>query len=58
MDTEKVNEKLPATTEIMPLKDFHIVHNQYNLKIVKGKKCMLPNMFLKNMVTEKVIKKG
>jgi len=50
--------KLPSSTEIMPLKDHHIVHNEHNIKIVKGEKCRVPDMFLQNLKTEKVIKKG
>ena len=58
-ETEKAAPvKLPATTEIVPLKYFHIVHNKHSIKLVKGEKCMLPKMFMQNMVTEKVIKKG
>jgi len=56
---DKKESKLPASTEIMPLKDFHIVHNKYDIKIVKGVKLMVPNLFIQNLITEKVIlKKG
>lgn len=57
-DEKKVKEKLPASTEIMPLKDFRIVHNEHDIEIKKGEKMRVPEMFIKNLLTEKVIKKG
>ena len=43
-------------TEIEPLKDFHIVQNKFDIKIFKGVKIDVPNVFLQNLITEKVIK--
>ncbi len=59
MDYEKkVEKKLPSSTEVLPLKDFRICFNEHDIKIKKGEKIRVPNMFLENLVTEKVIKKG
>jgi hypothetical protein len=43
--------------EITPEKDFHIVHNQWNIELKEGVPVPIPRIFLKNMVTEGVIKK-
>lgn len=43
--------------EIMPLKDFRITHNKYDITIKEGESVLVPQIFLQTLVTEKVIKK-
>jgi hypothetical protein len=49
--------ELPTEIEIMPLRDFQITHNQYHIVIKEGVPVAIPRIFLKNMVTEKIINK-
>lgn len=44
------------SVEVKALKDFHIVHNEYNIKLVKNEVSMVPKMFIQNLITEGVIK--
>lgn len=39
-----------------PLKDFHIVHNQWDIQIIEGEPAEVPKKFLQNLQTEGVIK--
>ena len=41
--------------EITPLKDFHIVFNQWDIELKEGVSAPVPQMFLKNLVAEGVI---
>ena len=41
---------------IMPLRDFHIKHNDVDLKIIKGEEILVDKKFIQNLKTEKVIK--
>jgi len=57
---EKTEKKKPSKRSdgmisINPKKDFHIVFNQYDIKIIKGEKIDIPKMFEENLKTEKVI---
>ena len=42
--------------EITPLKDFHIVFNQWDIDLKEGVPAPVPQMFFQNLVTEGVIK--
>ena len=56
---EKPAKKLDMLeeVEIMPLSDFRITHNEYDIIIKEGVSVPIPRLFLQNMVTEKVIDK-
>lgn len=41
--------------KIIPLKDWHIVCNEHDIKIVEGEEIEVPKMFLDNLKTEGVI---
>lgn len=53
---EKKDKKISGKVSIMPLKDFHIVHNNVNLKIIKGEEILVDKKFIPNLRTEKVIR--
>lgn len=55
MEKEKVKDKKDLV-EIKPLKDFVICMNEHLYDIKKGEKIKVPEMFLVNLKTEKVIK--
>lgn len=48
-------KKEPKFVSVIPLRDFHIVHNEHDIKLVKGEEQDVPNMFINNLKTEKVI---
>jgi len=50
-------EKLPSSNmkKITPKKDFHIMHNEHDIKIIKGESISVPKQFIPNLKTEKVI---
>lgn len=56
------NLKKPAetkevkTSKVVPLKDFSFKYGKEKYELVKGKEVSLPEMFLANLKTEKVIK--
>lgn len=52
----KETKKRKGTTKIMPLKDFHIVYNKYDIVIKEGVEIAVPDIFLVNLKTEKIIK--
>lgn len=65
-ETEEISEEkeeikslkdILKMVEIIPEKNHHIVHNQWNIELKEGVPVPIPRMFLKNMVTEGVIKK-
>ena len=41
---------------IIPLKDWRIVFNQYDIKLVEGEEAEVPKQFLETLRTEQVIK--
>ena len=41
--------------EIIPKKDWHIVCNEHDIKIIKGEKIIIPEKFYGTLITEKVI---
>lgn len=55
--SEKPLKDLLGMVEIIPEKNFHIVCNQWDIHITEGVSVPIPQRFLKNMVTEGVIKK-
>ena len=58
MKTEsKKSNELSSDFEIeSPLKDHEIHHNEHHIIIKEGEPVTVPRVFLKNLVTEKVIK--
>lgn len=54
----KDKNKLPKSdlVSVKPLRDFHIVHNDVDLKLIKGESMLVNKMFIQNLKTEKVIK--
>lgn len=57
-DTKVKKEDKDKLVSIKPLKDFEVKHNEFHYKIKKGEKIKVHKMFLKNLVTEKVIEKS
>lgn len=55
-EDHKPQVELPSTKEIKPLRDFHISCNDDNIEIKKGEKIRVPEKYLPNLKTEKVIK--
>ena len=41
---------------IIPLKDWRIVFNSYDIQLIEGEEAEVPKMFLGNLRTEQVIK--
>jgi hypothetical protein len=52
--TKKKADK-PSKGSLVAKKDFHIMHNDVNIKIKKGDKVEVPEMYLQNLKTEGVI---
>ena len=52
-DQEKKQDN--GLKEIKPLKDWHIVQNKHDIKIVKGEEIEVPKIFLVGLKTENVI---
>ncbi|RLA59239.1 MAG: hypothetical protein DRQ89_14350 [Epsilonproteobacteria bacterium] len=52
------NEEKPkhGFETVLPLKDWHIVFNDINLKLVEGEEIEVPVIFLEGLRTEQVIK--
>lgn len=48
--------KESKSNKVMPLKDWHIVHNEHDIRLVKGVEIEVPKMFHINLKTEQVIK--
>lgn len=57
MTKKKVKDLIGMTEIENPKKDFRIVHNEIDIKIVKGESVTIPDKFLSNLVTEGVIDK-
>lgn len=57
-DEEKPKEvkKPSGKTLIKPLKDWHIVFNEYDIYLKEGEEIEIPDMFLAPLKTDKVIK--
>ena len=57
MFNNKDKDELPVSNlkKITPLRDFHILHNEHDIKIVKGEDISVPKQFIQNLKTEKVI---
>jgi hypothetical protein len=57
MESKKTKRATPKDyeKEITPKKDFHIVHNEYDIQLVEGVAVSIPAIFLENMKTEGVI---
>lgn len=45
----------PGMMTITPKRDFTICHNDFYQELKKGKECDLPDIYIPNMKTEKVI---
>ena len=50
---EKMSMKMrePKSVTVIPLRDFHIVHNQHDIKLVEGESIEVPSIFLQNLKT-------
>ena len=62
MKNKKQDEYLhsvPSATdgniEVTPKRDFHIVRNEHNFKLIKGEKIEIPKIYVPNLKTEGVI---
>jgi len=53
---EDETESAKGMKKINPLRDFTIVCNEHRIEIKKGEKIEVPQVFLDNLKTEKVIK--
>ena len=42
---------------VIPLKDWHIVQNNYNIRLIKDEPITVPEIFYETLITEKVIKR-
>ena len=51
----KVEKKKSGFKKVKPLKDFRIKFNQYDIVLKKGEEIEVPEIFLANLKTEKVI---
>ena len=56
MSKEEVVEKKMELKKVKPLKDFVIKHNAYYFELKKGESIEVPEIFIQNLKTEKVIK--
>jgi len=56
MDKVKT-KKLSNKVEVKPLKDWHIVQNECDIKLVKDEVIEVPRKFIETLLTENVIKK-
>ena len=52
---KKAGKKSHGKTEIMPLRSFYISYNEIQIDIKEGVSVEVPNIFLQNLKTEKVI---
>ena len=49
-------KKASGKNVVTPLKDWHIVFNEYDIHLKEGVEIEVPEMFLAGLKTEKVIK--
>ena len=55
-EKKKTAKDLLGLVDIIPLKDFQITQNKYDIEIKTGVSGAIPQKFLQNMVAEGVIK--
>lgn len=56
MENQEQPKVESKTSEVKPLRDFTIKHNEHFIELKKGEKIDVPKKFLQNLKTEKVIK--
>lgn len=54
-EKEKKKEDKKPEGSIIPKRDFHIVCNEDDIKLIKGERIIVPVKYLPNLKTEKVI---
>lgn len=53
---EKKKDSKKGMKKVKPLKDFKIVQNEHKIDLKKGEEIEVPEKFIQNLKTEKVIK--
>ena len=49
--------KIMDKVTVKPLKDWHIIQNEYDIKLKEGEEIEIPTRFIETLLTENVIKK-